>query len=99
MDTQQVLELLLTRMKTAQVKADADRVQMLDRLEANRKADQAKIEAGHKELLAKLCTNPAPFFLSFSFTLSFNPRELRLGRGGAIVSGSVAAFPCSLRWT
>jgi hypothetical protein len=38
MDTQQVLELLLARMETAQV-------QMLDRLEANRKEDMERMEA------------------------------------------------------
>jgi predicted kinase len=50
MDTQQVLELLLARMETAQVKADADRVQMLERMEADRKADQERMEADRRDL-------------------------------------------------
>jgi hypothetical protein len=57
MDTQQVLELLLARMETMQVKADANQA----KAEADRKADkeeiktnQEKAETRHKDFLARL---------------------------------------------
>jgi hypothetical protein len=62
MESQQIMEFLLKmeadrkadrksdieEIKTTQAKADANRVQMLERMEADRKADQERMEADRK---------------------------------------------------
>jgi hypothetical protein len=48
MESRQMMELLLKEIRANQAKADADRVQMQERKEANRKADKEEMEADRK---------------------------------------------------